>query len=199
MFAQALYAVPGWGTNKQIEDEIKSGQIAYTLGKPYSYIFFNYASFLGKVVNPFITSLAVGSAATLFFIGPIHITPTSLIASLFQAFLGLTIWFGLSLNLGMLSFWIEDTSAFRWILSKSIMILGGMIIPVSLFPDYLKNITKILPFNYMTAAPAQTFVNYSATESLTIILMQLLWISVFLLSAGLLVQRGGKYVSINGG
>ncbi|CAM3944728.1 ABC-2 family transporter protein [Alicyclobacillus pomorum] len=46
----------------------------------------------------------------------------------------------------LLLFWIEDGRGLDLILSRLVMILGGMMIPLPLFPAWLGNICEWLPF-----------------------------------------------------
>ena len=66
-----------YGTrNKKLTDEIskdiKTGNIAYNINKPYNYVFYIIAKHLGEITIRLILFVIVGIIIGLFFIGPIQ-------------------------------------------------------------------------------------------------------------------------------
>ena len=57
------------------------------------------------------------------------------------------------LIVGLSAFWLEDTSGLYLIYTRLTMILGGMLIPLDLFPGWLKNLVVYLPFPYLVWGP----------------------------------------------
>ncbi|MEI6494449.1 MAG: hypothetical protein WCO03_00085, partial [bacterium] len=50
MIVQSLGSTSWLSSARVIETEVKSGQIAYSLGRPYSYLGYHYAQFGGRAV-----------------------------------------------------------------------------------------------------------------------------------------------------
>src|SRR3989344_7856242 len=76
---------------KAIEYEVKSGSIAYTISKPYSYLLYNFFTCLGVVGSNLITSVLFGLLAAFFLVGTIQFSLIGLLAGLFLLFFGVTL------------------------------------------------------------------------------------------------------------
>ena len=57
--------------------------------------------------------------------------------------------------IGLGAFWLEDTSGLLLIYSRVTMILGGMLIPLELFPESWQPVLRVLPFSSMVYGPAR--------------------------------------------
>jgi len=182
-----------------IDEEVKTGALAYSINRPYSYIFFHMAGFFGRSLPNLFINLSVGLLAALILVGPLDFSFYGIAFGMTLLFFGYILDFFINLIIGLLAFWVEDTSAFTWIYSKGQMIFGGIILPIALFPEYLQKIAEILPFSLMYYGAARIAVNFDFYLFQKFIFMQFVWIFVFGLSAIYLFNKGIKNVSINGG
>ncbi len=145
MFTQSFQAT-GRRTHVLIDEEVKLGTLAYSINRPYSYILFHYFGFLGRVGANIIISLVAGIVAAFILVGPIIFTWQSILAGLILIFLGYVLDFLISMSIGLSAFWLEDTTALGWLYSKAQLALGGMILPLALFPESIRNLAELLPF-----------------------------------------------------
>lgn len=182
-----------------IDEEVKTGALAYSINRPYSYIFFHLAGFFGRSLPNLFINLSVGLLAALILVGPLDFSFYGIAFGMTLLFFGYILDFFINLIIGLLAFWVEDTSAFTWIYSKGQMIFGGIILPIALFPEYLQKIAEILPFSLMYYGAARIAVNFDFYLFQKFIFMQFVWIFVFGLLAFYLFNKGIKNVSINGG
>jgi ABC-2 type transport system permease protein len=182
-----------------IEEEVKTGSLAYTLNRPYSYLLFHYAGFLGRILPSLLTNILVGIGVCLILVGPITFTLSGLAGGTVLLILGYLIEFSLMLSIGLLSFWVEDVSAFVWIYTKGQLVLGGVLLPLTLFPDYLRKITEMLPFAAVFYTPAKLMVSFQPETFWYYLTIQLFWVLLSILTAVFLYRKGIKHVSINGG
>jgi ABC-2 type transport system permease protein len=185
--------------NKLIEEEVISGTLAYTINRPYSYLLFHYFGFLGKSIPFLIPNLIISCLACLIFVGPITLTLSGILFAIVLLLAGTTIDYLISVSIALLSFWVEDVSAFRWIYSKGQMVLGGNVLPLALFPDYLRHIAEILPFSQLYYTPAQMLISPMFSTFSTFFIIQIIWITIFSGVAYTLFHKGVRNVSINGG
>src|SRR3982074_2017786 len=65
-----------------IDTEVRSGAVAYSLARPYSYPLFPLASFWGETLVRLPMNAAVGSIVALVAVGPPPASPASLVATL---------------------------------------------------------------------------------------------------------------------
>lgn len=189
----------GRRVGKKISEEIKSGEIAYSLNKPYDFIKYNYAFYLGPALTSILITFILGFAMFAFLVGLPAINPAIIPFVSLTVLLSVTIDFLIYLSIGLLSLWFEDISAFLWMQQKFVFILGGMLLPLEFFPKILQDIAINLPFAYIAYAPAKLFVSFSSGFFIQTVLMQLLWIGLFSIIAVILFRFGSKKVSINGG
>jgi hypothetical protein len=60
--------------------------------------------------------------------------------------------------IGLCAFWMESTAGLTLIYSRLTMLLGGMLMPMDIFPEGLKRIVQSLPFASIVYGPARLFV-----------------------------------------
>lgn len=183
----------------EISDDVKSGAIAYALGKPYSYILFHYFRFLGETAVRFPVNLAVGGLIASAMVGPMDASLVSLPAVALAVLAAITIDFFLSMAIGLLAFWVEDTTAFFWIYEKMLFTIGGMLVPLEIFPPLLQRISRALPFNLVVYGPARLLVDFSLDGFVGLMVRQVAWGVMLLAVAHIVFWFGAKRVSIHGG
>lgn len=183
----------------EISDDVKSGAIAYALGKPYSYVLFHYFRFLGETAARFPVNLLVGGMIATVMVGPIYTSLISLPAVVIAVLLAITIDFFLSMAIGLLAFWVEDTTAFFWIYEKMLFTIGGMLVPLEIFPPLLQKISRALPFNLIVYGPARLLVDFSLEGFGRLVASQMMWGVVLFAAAHIVFSLGAKRVSIHGG
>lgn len=120
-------------------------------------------------------------------------------AAVLAALLALLLDFCISALIGLAAFIAEEVSAFRWIYQKFLLVLGGLLIPLDFFPEWLQNVSRALPFAWIVYGPARLFVDPSATRLADVLLHQMGW----LLGTGIVVALFYRWVvgqlTINGG
>ncbi|NLU42191.1 MAG: hypothetical protein GXX08_08305 [Firmicutes bacterium] len=178
---------------------VQSGEIAYALNKPYDYLFYQFAQGIGLMLIKLAFNGAVGATMGLLLIGPIQgFSAVTLLP------IGLAILGGMVLNtclqacLGLLAFWSEDNSAYYWIYSKLVLMLG-MMLPVEYFPGRLEAIVRFLPFPYITYGPARLMVAFSWERFLQTAAVQAVYIALSVLLAIAVYRKGVRQVNVNGG
>ena len=94
---------------------------------------------------------------------------------------------------------MKDTSAFQWIYQKMAFILGGLLIPLDFYPEWLQAIAKALPFASMTYGPARLFVSPTIPAFLSTLAMQAIWILVLAILLTITYRRNISHLALNGG
>jgi ABC-2 type transport system permease protein len=183
----------------EIGEEVKSGNIANYLNKPYNYLLYKYFSTLGSTSAQFASNFMVGGIVALVLIGSIQ-TPLYLIPFvLITAFTAMALHFTMMAFLGVTAFWLEESRAMDFIYSKLIFTIGGMLVPLEIFPLWLSSFAQWFPFSYVAYHPAKLFVMFSFEYFFQIITVQLIWIAVIGTCAMVLFNFLIKRVSVNGG
>lgn len=183
----------------RVAEEVKSGDLAYRLSKPYSYVWYHYASYMAEAAIRLMVNFAVGALVAWFLVGPIPIRPAGAVCATLAAFLGLSIEFFINMTIGLTAFWVEDAAAFDLIYEKLLFILGGMMIPLDLFPGVIRQIALALPMNLVAYRPARALVAFNPNGIAPLFGIQTLWVAGLCVLAGLVFRAGVKRVNVNGG
>lgn len=182
----------------RISENVKDGSIAYILNKPYSFLLYQFSNAMGETVFRALTNAVLGSLMVWWLVGALPSLQGWLFASV--AIVGAWILnFCITCLIGLSAFLVEDVAPFMWIYQKLVFILGGFLIPLQFYPDWLQTISKALPFSAMIYGPAQLFVAPGWDLFGEILLIQTMWIGAFSAALVLAYRRGIGYLTVNGG
>jgi len=184
---------------KEINADIQGGGIAYQLNKPYNYLGYYFVKSLSYKLISFTVTFVIGSILIYLMVGGFDINLGSIPLLIIPVFLALILDFFMLLCIALLAFWFEDTTSFRWIYDKILFTIGGMLVPLEIFPNWLANISNILPFSFAVYQPAKLFVNFNFQRFLEVIGVQMAYILLFLGLAIIIYRKGIRRVNINGG
>lgn len=184
---------------RRIDQEVRSGQLAYLLGRPCSYVLYNFAQYLGeRLVRMFVNAL-VAAAVALLLVGPPHLTWMGAAAWPFVAFLAMCIDFVAYFSIGLLAFWTENTDSFSLIFNRMTLVLGGVLAPLEIFPQPLRAIAQALPFSAILYGPARTLVHFELSRFLGLLWQQGITLTIGSVLLLLFYRVAVRRVNINGG
>jgi len=184
---------------RRIDQEVRSGQLAYLLGRPCSYVFYNFAQYMGERLVRFTINGIVAAVVALIFVGPPHLTWMGIVAWPLVTFLALCIDFVAYFSIGLLAFWTEDTNSFSFVFSRLTLVLGGVLAPLEIFPQPLRSIAQALPFSAILYGPARTLVHFELYPFLGVLEQQGITLAVGGLILFAMYSIAIRRVSINGG
>ncbi|MBV6451867.1 MAG: hypothetical protein MHPDNHAH_02614 [Anaerolineales bacterium] len=184
--------------NRTISEQVKNGEVAYILNKPYNFILYHFSAGLGDGIVRMILNLLVGSAVAWILAG----APPPLLGWLMALVTMIGAWilhFCFMALIGLAAFVVEETNSFELIYQKFVFILGGFLIPLDMFPAWLQKIAYALPFPYMMYAPARLFVKPDMDLFWQMLAGQIIWVVVFVALLSFVYQRSERSLTINGG
>lgn len=147
--------------NVTIEEEVKTGTVAYRLSRPLSYVGYHYVSYMGEALIRLAVNLVVGGMLGLLVIGPPQL-------GWGWAGFGLivigsfTINYFIRMSLSLCAFWLEETQGLAFVYDKMLFTIGGMMLPLELFPDVLRTVCEWLPFQTIVYFAAKTAIHTMA-------------------------------------
>ena len=184
---------------KRISNDVKTGNIAYNLNKPYSYVAYIISSHIGEMTVKALIATIYGIILGFIFLKEFpKISLIGVIFVLISMFLAVLINTLLITCIGLFSFIIEDASPFYWLYSKAILVLGT-IFPVEYFPESLQNLIKVSPIYVTCYGPAKLFVDYSKTIAIKIITVQVIYLCFAWLICNKIFKKGTERINVNGG
>ena len=181
-----------------ISEQVKDGSVAYLLNKPFNFIIYHFAAGLGDSVLAFGSNLIIGSAVVWLMVGP----PPGIAGWLLAAVAVVIAWlldFCFSALIGLSAFVVEDSNAFRFIYQKFLLVLGGLLIPLDFFPEWLQTIAFNLPFAWIIFGPARLFVDPSLARLGAVLTQQGIWLAVVGGAVWLFYRWAVARLVINGG
>lgn len=183
----------------KIDGEVKNGDVAYVLNRPYSYVLFQFATYLGNALLLLPANFAAGALLAYLLAGPPGVPALAWPAVVGSVMLAITLNFVIQLIIGLLAFWFEDTNAFYWIYQKIVFTLGGLFLPLDLFPEPLRHVAGILPFTSIAYLPARLTAEFSLDRFVQTVATQVAWLSTMSVLAALIYRAGVRRLNVNGG
>ncbi len=183
-----------------VSQEVKDGSLAYTLGCPYNYLLYHFASGVGESILNMGVYLAVGGLVAASQVGLLaSFRPETVPLLLLVTGLAFVLDYCVMSIIALLAFFFEDVSSFMFIYHKIVFVLGGLLIPVDFLPEWLQGIARLLPFNLAVYAPSKLLVAWDPEQFAFSLVMQVIWITVMVGALSALYRYGVRRVSINGG
>lgn len=183
----------------QISFDIKTGNIAYNINKPYNYVLYVIVRHLGEITLKLILFSVMGVLLGVTMVGEIpgfNIINIPLI--LVSILLGVLINSILRIAISVISFWIEDSTPFHWIYDKLILVLGTLF-PVEMFPKWIQPVIKCTPVFAVSYGPAKLVIDFSLEMFGKILIAQVIYLVVSCLILFTLYKEGAKRLNVNGG
>lgn len=195
------FIVFGCRTNvfNQLNEEVKNGDIAYQLNRPYSYVFYKFANAAGETAVNSAVFLAAALGLGFLFAGPLTSFELWMLPPVTVSMaLGMALNFFTMTALGLTAFAIEENTAFYLLWQKLVFMLG-MFLPLEFLPGWLGDIARWLPFPYIAWAPARLLVNFSWEHFFSAVPVQAAYCAAFALISWLIYRKGVKRINAHGG
>lgn len=192
-------ALPRWRLSNEIQKDIDRGPLVSYLARPIDYAGFK---FFGEFPRSLIYMLfgLLTYLITLFFI-PLPV-PTFVNLLLFIPFffIAYMIAFLLVFATSLAAFKMSQIWWVRELLSLTMTLAGGGLIPLTYFPPAIQTLLLLLPFQYCFYTPAIILQGYyTITDLLPITLISLVWLVILYGLVRLLWNLGRRGYSGAGG
>jgi ABC-2 type transport system permease protein len=182
----------------RIEEEVKSGDIVFKFVRPISFVVFHYVEYMSEAAIRFVVNAVLGGMLGLIIIGPLDFGLGFVWLPIVAVF-GFTVNFLLNMVLALCSFWVEETRGLEFVYNKFLFTIGGMLMPLELFPDALQRVGRWLPFQAIVYFPAKTAVAFHADKLAGVLSTQLIWMVIIGVIVSLVYRKGVKKLNVNGG
>ena len=186
---------------EQIDQRIKSGEIAIDFIRPISHLLYHLATVWGASVYSVVVQLVpmVILVAVVVGLQP----PSTVGAGLLCLALvpgAAVLLFLMSYTLGLVGFWHTSVWQLGFYLGMMTRLFSGSFIPLWFFPRWLVGISEYLPFRLLYFAPLATYLGKIAPgEAAVLVAQQWLWIGALLVLQRVLWLAGVRKVVVQGG
>jgi ABC-2 type transport system permease protein len=180
---------------EDIGSDIGNGTVAIEMLRPVSVVGFRMAVEFGEALVRLTAALALGTVIVWLFAGP----PPSLsgvLLALPMLPLAMAVNLAAQHAFAAGAFWLEDAKGTWFLYQKLIFLLGGMLLPLELFPAWLENVARVLPFWTMAYVPARSLAGHPQPE---LLLVQIFWLGMLVLAAFGAFRVGERRLQAVGG
>lgn len=183
----------------EIDEDVRTGAICVKLIRPLSYPLAKLSSYLGDRSVRFALNFTAGCLIATILAGAPQFSFNGLLALAVCLPLAFAVDFLGCFLIGLGAFWLEDTAGIFLIYSRLCMIGGGMLMPLDLLPDWLRNALLLTPFPTVVYGPAHVFLKPDIAEVGLLILRQSCAVVALSILTGLIWNRAMRRVFSNGG
>lgn len=182
-----------------LERDVRTGDVAYRLPRPVSYLGMRVAEALGVALVRLALLGVVAGGLAWGLSGGLPPSPASLLAALPLGVLAVTLGTLAQAAVGATAPWVDDVSPIYWVWQKAAFVLGGLIVPLHLYPDWLRAAVAWTPFAVLLNGPARTAFAPTAADVLATGASLVGWAAAFAALAWGVHRRGLKALGVHGG
>jgi ABC-2 type transport system permease protein len=183
----------------QIERDVRQGDLAYQLPRPISYLGARLAESAGDFALRASALAVAGAGLARWMSGGLPEDPRGLLLAIPLGVLAA--WVGLCFHaaVGLCAVWLQDCSPVYWIWQKCAFLFGGLMLPLEVYPDWLREIALWTPFAALMHGPGRMVFGWQPELALWTAGKLLVWAVV---ASALLVwvyRRARTALDVNGG
>ena len=181
-----------------IQDTIRRGDVIYRLGRPASFVLGELATGLGQVAVRLPILAVTAFVCAFWFTG--WVPPPASLAMMLPFGIAATVMLtSLHVWIGLLAFWLQDVSPVYWVSQKLLFVLGGMMLPLHLYPTIVQRLAALTPFPVLLASPASFVFGDGAVRTGALAVRFALWSCAIALAMHWTFRRATARLVINGG
>jgi ABC-2 type transport system permease protein len=169
------------------------------LPRPISYLGARLAEATGDFLVRAVSLGAAGFLLAFAMTGGLPDDPSGL---LLAVPLGLLAgWVGLCFHgaIGLTAVWLQDSSPVYWIWQKAAFILGGLLLPLEVYPDWLRELALFTPFSALMHGPGRMAFGWQPEYAGLVALKLVFWGAVATVLVTFVYRRGLRVLDVNGG
>jgi ABC-2 type transport system permease protein len=197
-------AVTEWVTLAQprlfveIECDVRSGDIAYHMTRPASYLWMRLAEGAGELALALTLLGAVGLCVARALTASMPDPNALLLAALLGAGASVVLLL-CNVLIGLSAFWLQDCSPLYWLWQKSAFVFGGLFVPLALYPAWLRLLAQWLPFSAIVGGPGSMLLTPDVRLFALLAIKLLACIVLALHALDAVYARALRRVELNGG
>jgi len=176
---------------RTVEVQIVSGDVERALVRPVPYAIATLAEWAGTTAFHLLTIGVFGLAIGAWLTGKIPLTPATVLPLILSGVLASAIVLLFQLQLGYAAAWMGTSAPLFWIWQKLLFVLGGLLIPLSLYPEPLRAVAASGPFAAMLFAPGSLVLRLDSRSIAATIGQQAIWL-ILMIIATVFVDRAAS-------
>jgi ABC-2 type transport system permease protein len=184
---------------EEMEQDLRSGRLAYLLPRPVSYLGSVFTAALGTLTVNLLVLGLVTFLFTWFQTGGLPFHSTALLISIVLGFAAGIVAVIFQMLVGLSAFWLQEVTPFYWIWEKLLFMFGGLMLPLAVYPYWMQTLASFTPFS--------AILGYRSALALDFNLYSVLMLSISLIGWGAfglgcifyVYRRGLRILNVEGG
>lgn len=181
-----------------IQEAVRRGDIVCQLGRPVSWVAAVFAEGLGMLIARapllFVTACVCAGVFT-GWVPPFHVLAVVAPLGVAASALIMALW----IAIGLLAFWLGDVGPVSWVWQKLLFVFGGLLMPIELYPAFVRAVAPFTPFPSVLSRPASLVLQGSGAGAVSLALNLVEWAALTALVTGFLFRRAARALTLNGG
>lgn len=199
IFSELILFSLGNSTFLNLSNDIKTGQVAYTLSRPWSFPLTALSESLAGALSLVLPFAVVGWLVGTWSTSPwVPVSAYQVAVLLLSLLLTLVLQFLCQFLLSMTAFWVEENAAFLWIHQKLALILGTFL-PLEFFPADWRPWVEATPYGWLAYPPSRLAVAFDPSQVPFLVGGQVFWIAVLAGAVALVFAAGRRRTVQQGG
>ena len=197
---QAFIMLLPFRVDGELDGLIRTGNVSYELLRPVDFYSFWYARSIANRIAPAALRAApmlviATAAGWIRWPGPANLA--AFCAAIVAAVL---LTSSISMLMMVSMFWTISGRGVNLVMSSALFLLSGMIIPIPLFPEFLKPVLHALPFCGLIDAPFRLFTEHAPAGAVAgLLIHQLAWAAGLIALGRVLLARAVRRLVVQGG
>ena len=183
----------------ELDQEVRTGTLAVQLVRPLSYAAMHFGRSMGERAVRFTFNFVVGATIATLLSGRIVFSVSGLGMFLLVLPMAFILDFLAAFLVGLCAFWLESTQGIALLYSRLMMLLGGLMVPLDLYPDSVQPLLRALPFAAILHAPGRMLVSPSWGLFVHSLGLQIACLAVYGAAAFALQRVALRRLFVNGG
>jgi ABC-2 type transport system permease protein len=183
----------------EVQEDVRTGDIAYLLPRPMSYVGARVAEGVGLLLVRMATLAVPGFLLAWGLSGGLPSEPRGLLLAVPLGVLAGCACVVFQTAIGVAAFWIQDAAPVYWIWQKLMFLFGGLILPLDVYPEWMRTVAACTPFHALIYGPARSALGFDPAQAAVTAAWIVGWGAVawwLLVSA---FRRGLRVLDVNGG
>lgn len=184
-----------------VEDDVRNGDIAYSLIRPMPYLWMRISEGIGAMTANTLIYYTLGVLCVYLYIGELPSGGMAALGTaLFFLYLGSILHILYQAMAGITALWLQEAESVYRIYQKVLIVLGGLYMPLTLYPDWLQTWAFLTPVVAMLYGPVQLVLGANSPLGLeTLILLMVFWFGFSILLMNFIYRACIGRLEINGG
>jgi ABC-type uncharacterized transport system permease subunit len=173
---------------ESMETEIREKPDFYFLLKPLEYGWIQWAQGFAKALSSFFVLTLVGGICATFLVGSAPFSFQNWLRCLPYCLIALALNTLTVTLIGLGTIWYGHSLLFMTLWKQLLFLCGGLLFPLSIYPEFLQKIFLWTPFPFVLGFQAERILNIQTNTKITLLGGSLIW-AILTISLFLWVQK----------